>query len=161
MAAKSKSGSRKGSTGSGRSAKMEQVFYVSLVAAIIGAVGVVYGIMALMAAGGSTMFAGMGLTTDAYSSAALTGMGLVMIVQSVVGAVSGLLGIRASNSAFPDDGKPFILFSGAALILSVAGLVAGGSSSFVAILVEGLCIYEAWVVLHLPRPKAKKSKSRR
>lgn len=143
-----------------RSKKMTQVYYVSFVAVIISLVGLVYGVMTFIASTGTDTFAPMGLSTAYYAPNMLVGMGAVMLLQSAACLAAGAAGIRASNSAYPGDGKPFMALSVVALLLSVGGMLQYGSTSFVAVFVEALCVYEAWVVLRLPdkRSKSKKGK---
>lgn len=150
----------KGKGGRVRSNKMTLVFYVALVAIIISIVGVVYSVLVFVASTGVDAFTPMGLSTAYYTPDMLVGMGIVMLLQSVAGLLTGVTGIRASNTAFPGDGKPFMACAVVALLLSSGGLLRYGSTSFVALLVDAICIYEAWVVLHLPdkRNKSKKSK---
>ncbi|MGI6535687.1 MAG: hypothetical protein ACOX12_04635 [Eggerthellaceae bacterium] len=150
----------KGKGGRVRSNKMTSVFYVALVAIIISIVGVVYSILVFVASTGVDTFTPMGLSTAYYTPDMLVGMGIVMLLQSVAGLLTGVTGIRASNTAFPGDGKPFMACAVVALLLSAGGLLRYGSTSFVALLVDAICIYEAWVVLHLPdkRSKSKKNK---
>ena len=141
-----------------RSKKMTQVYYVAFVAVIISIVGVVYGILTFIASTGIDTFAPMGLSTAYFASNMLVGMGVVMLLQSVACFAAGAAGIRASNSAYPGDGKLFMACSVVALLLSVGGMIQYGSTSFVAVFVEALCVYEAWVVLRLPDKRSKSKK---
>lgn len=150
----------KGRGGRTRNNKMTQVFYASIVAVIISIVGAVYSILVFVASTGADTFTPMGLSTAFYAPDALVGMGVVMLLQSLAGLATGITGIHASNTAFPGDGKAFMACAVVALLLSAGGLLRYGSTSFVALFVDALCLYEAWVVLHLPdkRSKSKKNK---
>lgn len=150
----------KGRGGRTRSEKTTPVFYAAVVAIIISIVGIVYSILVFVASTGVDTFTPMGLSTAFYAPDLLVGMGIVMLLQSAAGLATGITGIRASNTAFPGDGKPFMVCAVVALLLSAGGLLRYGSTSFVALLVDAICVYEAWKVLHLPdkRSKSKKSK---
>lgn len=134
-------------------------FYTAIVAVAISAAGVALGILALVAPSTPELLGLLGMSQSADSSA-LFAYGSVMIVQSVFGLVMGIFGIRATRSNYPPDGKPFFAFAIIALLLSVGGMLAAGSASLVSIVIDGLCAYFAWGIMHRPLPKNKKKKHR-
>lgn len=147
--------SKRGNGGSKGSDRGSMMFYVSILALIISAVGVVLGIMAFTLPADSDIAGLLGIT-QGYDASTLFGYGMVMIVQSAFGVVMGIFGVRAARSLYPPDGKPFFAFAVIALLLSIGGMVAAGSASLVSIVIDAICAYLAWGLLRQPLPKNKK-----
>lgn len=135
--------------------KTDWTKYAAWCAVIVSATGIVYGLLCAFLPLDSAFRSSMGLT-GSFSAEAWMRIGLVMVLQSVFGLVAGLFGLHAVHTNYPPDGKPFFIFALIGLMFSLAGMFPLGFTSFVAIIVDGVCTYQAWQFMKRPIPKRKR-----
>ncbi|MGI6590488.1 MAG: hypothetical protein ACOX1O_02575 [Eggerthellaceae bacterium] len=147
------------SSGRNQKRKTNWTYYAAWCAVVVSVVGLVYGSLSAFLPMDSDARSMLGLS-GTYSAQAWLLMGIVMDLQSLFGLLAGIFGIRAAHSNYPPDGKPFFIFAVIGLLLSIGGLFAAGFTSFVAIIVDGVCAYQGWEIMHRPMKKSKAKKRR-